>query len=73
MIDYRATIKQAHSTLTIWYGYFMGGVLVLQSSWDQIDDYIPKKWRHLIVGIITALVIADKIRRSVRDKDEPAG
>jgi hypothetical protein len=65
------TLKTAHKTATIWYSYLIGGVLIIQSSWDQVDDYIPKKWRHIVLGVITALVIVDKIRRSRPDDSVP--
>jgi hypothetical protein len=64
MNNFVATIRKAHSTATIWYSYIIGASIVLQESWESMDDYIPKKWRHLILGVITFLVIADKIRRS---------
>lgn len=67
-MNYLAVVKRAHRTLTIWYGYFVGGVLVIQASWDQLDDYIPPKWRKIALGVVTAIVIIDKIRRSARDE-----
>lgn len=69
MIDFKATLKSAHRNLTLWYGYFVAGLLTVQASWDQLDDYIPSKWRHLTLGVLTGILIVDKIRRNVVKTD----
>ena len=69
-MNIKATLEEAHKTLTIWFGYLVAASLVLQEEWATMDDYVPPKMRHIIIGTATFAVIADKIRRSVIRKDQ---
>lgn len=67
--DIKATIEEAHKTLTVWFAYLVAGSITLQECWSQMDDYVPPKWRHWIIGAATLLVVLDKLRRSKVAKD----
>lgn len=70
-MNLKDTLKEAHATLTVWYGYLVAGSITLQECWSQMDDYVPVKLRHAVIGAATLMVIADKIRRSVQKAPTP--
>ena len=61
----KAVLADMHRTATIWYSYLVGIAVTVKASVDDINSYVPPKVQHIVLGGATALVIADKIRRSI--------
>lgn len=60
----KQTFLQAHKgSFVMWYSYFIGLCVAIQTEWPNIAGYVPVKVRW-IMGVVTILVAADKLRRS---------
>lgn len=57
---FKAIAWEMHTHLATWYSYLVAVSVTLQASWDQLDDYIPPKARHWVIGAATLIVVADK-------------
>jgi hypothetical protein len=58
-------IKEAHKHMDMYFSYLVAASVTLQASWDQMDTYIPVKWRHIVIGSATAIVIFDRMRKAI--------
>lgn len=67
----REALKQAHADIAVWYGYLVGASITLQETWSQMDEYIPKRLRHAVLGLVTVIVIIDKIHARLKKGATP--
>jgi hypothetical protein len=61
---YAYALNFMHKGLPVYYMYLVGFSLTLQSAVPELSDYIPDKWRRIVLGVATAIVFVDKLRRS---------
>ena len=68
----KATLATAHKTLTVWFAYLVAASISLQEFGGSLNEYVPPKVRHWVMGVAAVTVVADKIRRSVVKVDPNA-
>lgn len=61
---YTYALNFMHKSLPVYYMYLVAGSLTLQSTFPEVANYIPEKWRNIILGTATVIVFVDKLRRS---------
>ncbi len=62
-----AIAKEVHRHADTYFGYLVAASIALQSSWAELDEYVPPQWRHGIIGAAVVIVWLDRTRRAVRD------
>ncbi len=63
----KTVLVEAHKHSDMYFSYLVAISVTLQASWDQMDEYVPPKIRHTVIGVATAIVIFDRMRKAVRD------
>lgn len=63
---YKRIAIEMHKQVALWYSYLVALSVTLQESWSQLDDYVPPKARHWVIGTATIIVIADKALQAAR-------
>ena len=73
-MNVKATLTAAHKTLTVWFAYLVAASISLQEFGGSLNEYVPAKVRHWVMGGAAIAVVADKVRRSVVkvDPNDPA-
>lgn len=67
----RQVAADVHKNVDIWFSYLVATSVTLQASWSELDEYVPPKFRHWVIGTATCLVVADRIIKSVRATRQP--
>ena len=63
----KSVIADMHSTLSVWYMYFVALAVSLKAGWTEFSTFIPPKFQHIGLGVVTFMALAEKIRRSVQN------
>jgi len=69
----RQTIALAHKTMTVWFAYLVAASISLQEFGGSLNDYVPVKIRHWVMGCAALAVVIDKMRRSLATVKADAG
>lgn len=61
-----AVFIEAHKHIDTYFTYVVAASVTLQASWQEMDDYIPPKYRHYVIGGATAIVVFDRMLKSIK-------
>jgi hypothetical protein len=67
----KAVFLEAHKHPDTFLAYIVSLSIAVQTNVDNIDDYISVGWRHTMVGAATAIVIIDRVLKSIRCTKPP--
>lgn len=70
-LNLKQTFANAHKTLTVWFAYLVAASITLQEFGGTLNDQLPPRIRHWVVGGAALFVVIDKFRRSKVVTDAP--